>query len=198
MSLSLCVLRKCAVPAIETGRRQLGIFYDRFAKKITSNVTLSSKLNCFFFLYFLVQNVCRFWFDAPSSGCRRLDDESSVTRALSSSFFFSSCSVGKPHLSRRTRPSIIIDREITCERSAARKCFDGKDITYARNGSSLLSVSIRLVKLLSSSHFFFFLLLLVLDSHGSPLLCLSFPSPSWEWQTATRSFKKNARDDGKK
>ena len=151
----------------------------------------------FFFLYFLVQNVCRFWFDAPSSGCRRLDDESSVTRALSSSFFFSSCSVGKPHLSRRTRPSIIIDREITCERSAARKCFDGKDITYARNGSSLLSVSIRLVKLLSSSHFFFFLLL-VLDSHGSPLLCLSFPSPSWEWQTATRSFNKNARDDGKK
>ena len=52
LSLSLCVLRKCAVPAIETGRRQLGIFYDRFAKKITSNVTLSSKLNCFFFSLF--------------------------------------------------------------------------------------------------------------------------------------------------
>ena len=198
MSLSLCVLRKCAVPAIETGRRQLGIFYDRFAKKITSNVTLSSKLNCFF-LYFLVQNVCRFWFDAPSSGCRRLDDESSVTRALSSSFFFSSCSVGKPHLSRRTRPSIIIDREITCERSAARKCFDGKDITYARNGSSLLSVSIRLVKLLSSSHFFFL-------SSSSCVRLTWLPSSVFVVPFAILGvtdrnalfLKKNARDDGKK
>ena len=186
LCLSLCFEEMCRTRD-RNRSSPIGNFLRPFCQKDYVECNSIVEIELFFFLYFLVQNVCRFWFDAPSSGCRRLDDESSVTRALSSSFFFSSCSVGKPHLSRRTRPSIIIDREITCERSAARKCFDGKDITYARNGSSLLSVSIRLVKLLSSSHFFFFLLL-VLDSHGSPLLCLSFPSPSWEWQTATRSF----------